>query len=824
MPPISLGTSHSKLALETGQAKLWIFLIGVNEYQDLNLPKLSYPAVDCQGLSESLIEATQAFPQKNITIYHDFSEQKPILANVKSSLENIVTSAQTQDTILFYFSGHGLLDTPSQQTVLCLADTQTENLLKTGLVLQTLLTMLSRCLAHCQVIWLDACHCGNMTLRGAKGATQQPLWDDPTTQLLDTLRQRAAKSKGFYALLSCDQGQKSWEFPDLGHGVFSYFLMRGLRGEAADITGVIKADQLYQYVYNQTLNYIDKINQQLRLINQQRRYRGDAQIYSEYSLQTPKRIVEGVGELILGVKSPSASPNYQRYGLIIGGLNENKTIQALEEVLAKEGQFSTTFLSSVGKQELEVREEIQSFLQLSFLSEADRTTLSSSDTLLIYLRGRPQVEATGDSYWVLENGTKLSRSWLRQELRRSHVAQQIIILDGQGTGLLEEWIEELQLGLDHGQCLLGALNPNEEPNLFAELLLDSLVVANPQTGLSGAQWLSLLQQNCDQLYLPFSAWLSGIQGVIDILPGKNHEDLASKPKIEQNTVTFSPYPPSNPVSEVAQEEVAITPTVPIDHIVKPTEKPLIKSDPDPISSEEYATVSAFLTELVGPIALPLLQSALEETNNRKELLETLAQYLSSAQKIQFDQWAIAMFQDNNKIDSPPLSVSVEQPKEPSPQTKEAITPLISPEQYSQLESILKAIIGPIAPTLLAQTAPQVQQFDELIASLKDYLNPIEQTEFEQQLVLVFGKMEPLKTPVISEELPLLKPTYQNLDETLISDCEKALTEIIGPVAHFIIQTTLEDCPEMSRTEFIEVIAANISDPQKSVKFRQQWIT
>lgn len=795
MPPISLGTSHSKLALETGQAKLWILLIGVNDYQDLNLPRLSYPALDCQGLSDSLLEATQAFPQKNIIIHHDFAPQKPLLETVKTSLETIVTSAKTQDTILFYFSGHGLLETQSQETVLCVADTQTDNLLKTGLILQELLQRLSQCSAHCQVIWLDACHCGNMTLRGAKGCTEEPSWDDPTSQLLATLRQKAAKSKGFYALLSCDQGQKSWEFPDLGHGVFSYFLMRGLRGEAADGKGVIKADELYQYVYNQTLNYIDKINQQLRLINQQRRCRGESHLYSEYSLQTPKRIVEGVGELILGLKSPSPLPRDRRYALIVQGCPENQTLKALGEVLTTDGQFSVTVLCPVGKEALAVRQEIQAFLQRRSPLDPNHDPLSPSDTILLYLRGQLEVSATGDSDWVLENGIKLSRSWLRQELRRCHLAQQIIILDGYGTGLLEEWIEELQLGLDQGQCLLAALNPQGEPDLFAQILLDSLVAANPQVGLSGAQWLSLLQKNCEQLCLPFSAWLSGIQGVIDILPGKHQETL------------FPLHPPSrvlNPSSAtLQQEQTAVTPS---------------PSHPLTLSPEQYANLSAFLTQLIGPVAVPLLQSALEETTSIKELWQTLAQYLTPTQKPQFDQWAIAMFKEEKKIDSPSVPPSPRPPLSPSP-------PLpLSPEQYSQLASVLKAIIGPIAPTLLDQMAEPDQPPEGLIARLKEYLTPLERTEFEQQLVSVFANNDTPKLTVISEPVPPSELTSGGLDDPFIQQCEQALTQLIGPVAHFIMETTLEDRPGITRTELIEAIASRISDPQESANFRQHFFS
>lgn len=64
MCPVSLGTSRSTHALETGEAKLWLLQIGVDCYKDEKLPELRYSALDCRGVSEALIDATQTFPQK----------------------------------------------------------------------------------------------------------------------------------------------------------------------------------------------------------------------------------------------------------------------------------------------------------------------------------------------------------------------------------------------------------------------------------------------------------------------------------------------------------------------------------------------------------------------------------------------------------------------------------------------------------------------------------------------------------------------------------------------------------------------------------------
>lgn len=210
MCPVGVRTSHSTHALETGVAKLWLLLVGVNQYEDEQIPGLHYSALDCQGLGEALNAATQGFPQKEVMIYHDFGEKQPKLANIRASLKQIAAASKPTDTVIFYFSGHGMLDSLSQQVVLCLQDTQKEQLTDTGLKLQELLQLLENCSAQQQLLILDACHSGGMTLLGARGETDPQL--NPTPELVEVLRKRASQRKGFYALLSCDRASNLGNF------------------------------------------------------------------------------------------------------------------------------------------------------------------------------------------------------------------------------------------------------------------------------------------------------------------------------------------------------------------------------------------------------------------------------------------------------------------------------------------------------------------------------------------------------------------------------------------------------------------------------------
>ena len=508
--------SRPKAIPKSTVAKLWILLVGVNQYQDEeNIPSLQYSALDCQGLGEALEEATESFKAKEMFVHHDFVSRKPQLEEVRKTLQLIITTAQPDDTILFYFSGHGILETKTQQVVLCLNDTHKDRLLDTGLALNDLLQQLDNCAASQKLVWLDACHSGGMTLRG----TSRVFLADPTSQLVKVLRHQASQSKGFYALLSCDQTQQSWEFPELGHGVFTYYLMRGLRGEAADSQGVIEADALYQYVYHQTLRYIDKTNQQIRLINQQKSSRGESRLQSEFPLQTPKRIVEGFGKVVLGKRSPVEIEINPRQALVIdGGFKGNRITLALSKVLQATGDFTIDYFPQNNKNWSEVRDAIATCLnsQLSDRQEVEREI----STALLYLRGR--IETTEEEAWLLlRYGVRLSRSWLRQVLRNSRAVQQIVILDCPGDDSLSEWVEDLQLESERGQCLIAANAPIDNPQQFTEVLLKTLENADSQAGLPVAAWITQLQIALADTKISPQVWLSGTRGVIEVLPAKS---------------------------------------------------------------------------------------------------------------------------------------------------------------------------------------------------------------------------------------------------------------------------------------------------------------
>jgi len=677
--PLGIGSSDSSYTLKSGEAKLWLLLVGVNDYQDSGLPSLRYPALDCQGLEESLVKATEGFPNKEIVVHHDFASKTPELNNIRESLKKIVFQSQPNDSIMLYFSGHGMLDPKTQEAVLCFSDTNQKNLLDTGLPMQELVEILSKSPAKQQLLCLDTCHSGDMGLLGSNGISRDAETPalNSTPQLMSVLRQKASQSKGFCALLSCDRGQKSWEFPELGHGVFTYYLMKGLSGEAADSTGFIDADGLYKYVYRQTVQYIDKLNHQVRLINQQKLARGDSRLYPEYPQQTPKRIVEGVGELIVGYKPSSVETQNQqlRRAFVVDGLINRDSSNNLSRVLAGAGGFEVECFHQKNKDWSDIRGEIQKFIQtieeLEKIGNQKIGRVDSIPTCLLYLRGCVKETEDGEGRLILGSGVYLSRSYFRKILRQAQKTQQIVILNlvspDSGVSSAQNWIEDLQTSTEYGQCLIVTQTSIHKSEDFCQTLVKTLASANPQLGLPVAKWITQLQKQLQGKEINLKTWFSGTQAIIDILPGGIGHVFQ---EIESN------IPEKTAIPTKAVTKLKISP---------PTPQNLI------INHATYSKLETLLKHSVGIIASAILQQCIEKAANKEELIGYLTEYISLQQKTQFQNQAKSI------LETLEIEPQIQQSK--SPVTSE---PSIDSDFIKKCERDLTYLIGPIANFIIEE--------------------------------------------------------------------------------------------------------------------------
>uniref|UniRef100_A0ACD5H1D4 Uncharacterized protein n=1 Tax=Desertifilum tharense IPPAS B-1220 TaxID=1781255 RepID=A0ACD5H1D4_9CYAN len=229
--------------------------------------------------------------------------------------------------------------------------------------------------------------------------------------------------------------------------------------------------------------------------------------------------MEGVGELILGYWKATPTSRYPRQALIVEGFAGSKTTLALSKFLRQAGSFELDYWYK-HKSGLELQGSIQQLLQTSESTSTDlpRTLEPETTTALLYLRGKIHQDKLEEPELILGEKIRLSRSWLRQQLRHATVPQQILILDCPESTYLQDWVEDLQLGTEQGQCLIAASSPRENPDYFAEILRETLETANQPTGLPVAAWISQLQKALAGTEIELYVWLSGARGVIEVLP------------------------------------------------------------------------------------------------------------------------------------------------------------------------------------------------------------------------------------------------------------------------------------------------------------------
>jgi hypothetical protein len=151
--------------------------------------------------------------------------------NIVKTLREMFLKAGPNDLVIFYFSGHGLtgaflpVDYDGVRNKLLHSEVQ---------------KIFAKCPAKFKLCIADACHSGSLLAQRA----------DRDKEMIDTYYKALSESSGGTALLmSSKADEDSLESTPLRQGVFSHFLLRGIKGEA-DANGdkIVTIQELFNYV------------------------------------------------------------------------------------------------------------------------------------------------------------------------------------------------------------------------------------------------------------------------------------------------------------------------------------------------------------------------------------------------------------------------------------------------------------------------------------------------------------------------------------------------------------------------------------------------
>ncbi|MDA1230842.1 MAG: SUMF1/EgtB/PvdO family nonheme iron enzyme [Planctomycetota bacterium] len=232
----------------------YAFLVGVKQYDKTQLNSLAYTEADVTALADALRKA--GYADKNIVLMTQAGgatnfRHLPSSQQIRKELNLLLGELNTDDTLLLAFSGHGVQFKDETNAYFCPMDANLKDR-KTLISLTDVYDMLAdpkKCKAQTKVLLVDACRNdpqSNLSKAGREieldpaGVSEQP---EPPG--------------GVAAFFSCSRGQKSYEHPDLGHGIFANFIIEAFGGKGdLDKDGEISLAELEQYSVKQTQSYV----------------------------------------------------------------------------------------------------------------------------------------------------------------------------------------------------------------------------------------------------------------------------------------------------------------------------------------------------------------------------------------------------------------------------------------------------------------------------------------------------------------------------------------------------------------------------------------
>ena len=222
--------SEDKPKIKEFNEKIEIFacIIGIASYS--HMTSLKYTDDDAYHLYAFLKSPEGgAIKDKNITTLIDDAATKN---NIIYELKTITEKADANDVIIVYLSGHGI------EGAYVPSDFDGFN---NNLPYSDILQIIDASAAKHKVCIADACYSGSMY--AAKNINYQGLES--------YYSQFNSLSGGTAFLTSSKSEEVSLEYSGLRHGVFSHFLIEGLKGKAdSNANSVVTIHELFKYIHN----------------------------------------------------------------------------------------------------------------------------------------------------------------------------------------------------------------------------------------------------------------------------------------------------------------------------------------------------------------------------------------------------------------------------------------------------------------------------------------------------------------------------------------------------------------------------------------------
>jgi hypothetical protein len=220
--------------------KRWAVVIGVGEYDSEEIPDLEFAPNDARAVRDFLLsDAAGPFDE---VLY--LENERATGAAMREALFVFLQQADWDDLVVIYYAGHGAPDPGRPDNLYLLpTDTELDRLAATGFPMWDVKTALRRQIAAERVLVIaDACH-------SAGTADGETVGGGDSNQIAGGFQQLFTPSR---RLMLTAAATNEFSLEDArwgGHGVFTHFLLDGLRGAGdMDGNGIVTVTELFDHV------------------------------------------------------------------------------------------------------------------------------------------------------------------------------------------------------------------------------------------------------------------------------------------------------------------------------------------------------------------------------------------------------------------------------------------------------------------------------------------------------------------------------------------------------------------------------------------------
>lgn len=222
-------------------------IISIEEYHNNDkLKQVLFAHNDSEKL-KSTLEKLGVLPE-NLDLLQDNYATKTA---IETKILKLAKTADANNVILIYFAGHGLFENGTNY--LTSVETDMSAISSTSISIDHLLSTLEKSTAKKIIVFLDCCHSGisfSQTERSPQSGFSS-----------EDLKYHYKDSEHLITFASCKDNEKSQSDTHTKHGVWSYYLLEALNGNASEIYehGILFSDKLQEYLHYNTFRRVKEI-------------------------------------------------------------------------------------------------------------------------------------------------------------------------------------------------------------------------------------------------------------------------------------------------------------------------------------------------------------------------------------------------------------------------------------------------------------------------------------------------------------------------------------------------------------------------------------